>query len=231
VSWKQAAFPTQTKACDPGAADCFIEPTAVAARSASDVWVVGTVLEPNPTSNLIAHWNGKTWSLVPAPCLMGQKVETTCSFLGVDTNQLTGVTVVSATDAWASGYEGNVNDQNFRVPYVLHWNGHKWALVKTPNLGGEGSMLNGITALSSGDVWAVGQTQQLNGAIAPLTEHFTGSAWTVVTTPVPGSKGRIPDDSLDGVASPGHGLVFAVGARDVPGQCCLRTLALRTTRG
>jgi hypothetical protein len=52
-----------------------------------------------------------------------------------------------------------------------------------------------------------------------------------VTSPVPGSSGRIPDDSLDGVTSPGHGFLLAVGARDIPGQCCLRTLGLRTTRG
>lgn len=68
---------------------------------------------------------------------------------------------------------------------------------------------------------------ELNGAIAPLTEQFTGSAWKVVTSPVPGSKGRIPDDSLDGVNS----LLLAVGARDVPGQCCLRSLGLKTTPG
>jgi len=230
-SWSQAPFPTQTSACSPDASDCFLDPEAVAASAASNVWVVGTVREPNPTANFIAHWNGKAWSVVPAPCLTGQIVESTCALTSADLNQLSGVTVLSAKDAWASGSEGNVNDQNFRVPYVLHWNGTKWALVKTPNLGGEGSMLNGITALGSRDIWAVGQTQQLNGAIAPLTEQFTGSAWKVVTSPVTGSKGRIPDDSLDGVTSPGHGLLLAVGARDIPGQCCLRSLGLKTTHG
>ncbi|HEY2304481.1 MAG TPA: hypothetical protein VGI05_01230 [Streptosporangiaceae bacterium] len=39
------------------------------------------------------------------------------------------------------------------------------------------------------------------------------------------------DDSLDGAASLSGGRVFAVGARDVPGQCCLRTLGLRTSAG
>lgn len=165
---------------------------------------------------------GTAWSVVPAPCLTGQQV-TACSGATNDLNQLTGVVAISSSDAWASGSEGNVNDQNFHIPYVEHWNGTAWSLVKTPNRGGEGSLLNGITALGPGDVWAVGQTQQLNGAIMPMTDQFNGTSWSVVPSPVPGSSGRIPDDSLDGAASLSGGLVFAVGARDAPGQCCLRT--------
>ena len=222
--------PPQTAACDPNATDCFLDPKAVSATSPDDVWVVGTVLEPNPTANFVAHWDGTAWSVVPAPCLTGQKV-TACSGASIDLNQLTGVTAISGTDAWAAGSEGNVNGQNFHIPYVEHWNGTAWSLVKTPNRGGEGSLLNGITALGSGDVWAVGQTQQLNGAIMPMTDQFNGTSWSVVPSPVPGSSGRIPDDSLDGAASLSGGLVFAVGARDVPGQCCLRTLGLRTSAG
>jgi len=99
-------------------------------------------------------------------------------------------------------------------------------------LAGEGSLVNGITAPGSADIWAVGQTQQLNGAIVPLTERFNGTSWSLVPSPAPGgSPSRIPDDSLSGAASLGGGLVFAVGARDVIGQCCLRTLGLRTTGG
>jgi hypothetical protein len=102
-------------------------------------------------------------------------------------------------------------------------------LVKTPNRGGEGSLLNAIDAVSAGDIWAAGQTQQLNGAIQTLTEQFTGTAWAVVASPGPGHNPT--DDSLDAVASAGSGQVFAAGARNVPGQCCLRTLVLRTTSG
>jgi hypothetical protein len=35
------------------------------ATAPNDVWVVGTVAEPNST----AHWNGTSWSVLPAPCL------------------------------------------------------------------------------------------------------------------------------------------------------------------
>jgi hypothetical protein len=231
TSWQRAAFPAQTSACAPNAADCFLLPKAVSADTPDDVWVVGSVLEPNPTANFAAHWDGTAWSMVSAPCLTGQQV-TKCSGAGNDLNQLSGVVAISPADAWASGSEGNVNGQNFHVPYVEHWNGTAWSLVKTPNRGGEGSLLNGITALGPVDIWAVGQTQQLNGAIVPLTEQFNGTSWSLVPSPAPGgSPSRIPDDSLSGAASPGGGLVFAVGARDVTGQCCLRTLGLRTAAG
>jgi len=53
----------------------------------------------------------------------------------------------------------------------------------------------------------------------------------VLPSPAPGSAGRIPDDSLTSAAGLTGGLVFAVGARDIPGQCCLRTLALKTAAG
>jgi hypothetical protein len=231
TKWQIASFPTQSSACDPTLADCFIDPRAVTAASSDDVWVVGSVLQPNPTANFTAHWNGTAWSVVPAPCLEGTNTAT-CSGNSINLNELTGVTALSGNDAWASGSEGNVNDMNFHIPYVLHWNGTDWSLVKTPNRGGEGSLLNGITALGTGDIWAVGQTQQLNGAITPLTEQFNGSTWSLVASPAPGGgSGRIPDDSLSGVTSPASGSVIAVGARDIPGQCCLRTLALKTTSG
>ena len=183
---------------------------------------------PEPTANFIAHWDGSAWSVVPAPCLEGKKVSA-CSSASIDLNELTGVAAISGNDAWASGSEGNVNNMNFHIPYVLHWDGTAWSLVRTPNRGGEGSLLRGITALSADDVWAVGQTQQLNGAIRPLTEQFNGSTWSLVPGPAPG--GGTPDDSLSGVTSPTTGTVFAVGAREIPGQCCLRTLALKTTPG
>ena len=230
TTWQRVAFPTQREACNPGGTDCFLDPKGVSATSPDDVWVVGTVLEPNPTGNFVAHWDGTAWSVVHAPCLTGETV-TACSGAGVDLNQLDGVTAISGGDAWAAGSEGNVNNTNFHIPYVEHWNGTAWSLVKTPNRGGEGSLLNGITALSATDIWAVGQTQQLNGAIVPLTEQFNGTTWSLVPSPAPGSAGRTPDDSLDGAASLTGGLVFAVGARDVPGQCCLRTLGLRTSAG
>ncbi|HET7246495.1 MAG TPA: hypothetical protein VFJ07_16815 [Streptosporangiaceae bacterium] len=188
----------------------------VSMGSATDGWAVGLFMAANAVGRpLVEHWDGTAWTRVPSPAPSGRQAG------------LAGVDELSTGNAWAVGDSG----QNFHIPYVEHWNGTAWSLVKTPNRGGEGSLLNGITALGPGDVWAVGQTQQLNGAIMPMTDQFNGTSWSVVPSPVPGSSGRIPDDSLDGAASLSGGLVFAVGARDIPGQCCLRTLGLKTSAG
>jgi hypothetical protein len=228
TQWQNVPFPSQDSACDPALADCFLDPTAIAASAPGNAWLAGNVSQPNATQHLLAHWNGTSWTLATAPCLEGTAI-TACAPAGIDLNELTGLTVLSPSDAWASGSEGNVNNQNFHIPYVLHWNGTTWSLTKTPNMGGEGSLLNAIRAVSTSDIWAVGQTQQLNGAIQTLTERFNGTAWAVVASPDPGNTP--PDDSLDAVASAGGGQVFAAGARNAVGQCCLRTLALRTTSG
>ena len=76
--------------------------------------------------------------------------------------QISTTFLLSATDAWASGSEGNVNNTNFNIPYVLHFNGTTWTLVTTPNLGGEGSQLGDITALTASDV-EDGSTANGNG--------------------------------------------------------------------
>jgi hypothetical protein len=210
-SWTAAPSPSPLGATHFGSAVTAISPT--------NAWAVGSdALE----KTLAAHWNGTRWSIVPTPSPHD----------GISpTNNLTGVTANGATDVWASGYEANVNNQNFLKPYVLHWNGSGWTLIETPNQGGEGSRLNGTVALGPDDVWAVGQTQELNGTIRTLTQQFDGTSWTTVPSPNPGVDGPLIINSLDAVASAGPGLVITVGSRAVEGQCCLRTLAMGTASG
>jgi hypothetical protein len=211
TSWKAVPSPS------PPGSEHFA--SGITAIAHNDVWAVGnSALE----KTLAAHWDGTRWSIVDTPSLQD----------GINPlNDLTGVAAVATDDVWASGFEGNVDNQNFQKPYVLHWDGAQWSLVLTPNLGGEGSRLNAVTTLSATDVWAVGQTQGLDGNILTLTEQFNGSSWSIVTSPSPPGANGFHVDSLSGVASPGSGSVVAVGAREIAGQCCLRTLAIGTTNG
>jgi hypothetical protein len=202
---------------------------AVSAISASDVWAVGTALSTSD-STLAAHWNGNTWQVVTTPCLNGTQVVRQENGCHQSMNQLTGVTAVAANNVWASGFE--TESSGFQVPYVLHWDGKTWSLVKTPDAGvgqgNGGSSLFAITAVSASDIWVVGHSQNGDGTITTLTEQFNGSAWSVVPSPNPGLLGV---DSLFGVAGAGGGQVFAIGSDEQSGQCCARTLALRTTSG
>ena len=87
--------------------------------------------------------------------------------------------------------------------------------------------------MSSSDVWAVGQTQELNGAILTITEHFDGNAWTIAPSPSP-SPGHIQGVAIDGLRGLAWGsrtTLFAMGFQEFDGACCTRTLGLRTNHG
>jgi hypothetical protein len=209
--WRVADSPTP-----PGA---FQFAQAVDAAATDDVWAVGSnALE----TTLSAHWDGRRWSVVPTPNLHDGQAPT---------NRLTGVTSAGPGDVWASGYEDNVDQRNFAKPYMLHWDGGAWTLVRTPNLGEEGTRLRATTALGPDDVWAVGQVQENDGSILTFTQRFDGGGWTVVPSPNPGHVGNLLNNSLTAVAGAGGGVLLAVGARETTGQCCLRTLALMTRSG
>jgi hypothetical protein len=191
----------------------------IAAIAPDDVWAVG---DSALQTTRAAHWDGSTWTIVPTPSLHD----------GVNpTNILTGVTAISSDDVWASGYEGNVDNQNFSQPYMLHWDGSAWRLTTLPNQGGEGSSLYGTISPSSTDVWAVGQTQELDGSILTLTERFDGTNWSIVPSPNPGHIQGIRINGLRGVAWAGGTSLFAMGFQEFDGACCTRTLGLQTNRG
>ncbi|HEY1331429.1 MAG TPA: hypothetical protein VGH10_08150 [Actinomycetota bacterium] len=212
--WTAARSPTP-----PGGAQFAV---AIHEFAADDAWAVGNDQGGFGGKTIAAHWDGHAWSDVETPGLND----------GIaPQNFLTGVSGLSGDDVWVSGYEGNVDQRNFMKPYLLHWDGSSWTLMLAPNKGGEGSRLNATVALSSDDVWAVGQTQELNGSILTLTEQWDGTAWTIVPSPSPGQIGRLINSSLNSVTAPGGGYLLTTGARELPNQCCLRTLALDTTSG
>jgi len=194
--------------------------TAVTVLSPTDAWAVGQ--DGFADATLSAHWDGTAWSFVKTPFPQDGPVPQ---------NFLTGVTATGPGDVWASGYEGNVNQQNFSLPYVLHWDGTAWSLTETPNAGSEGSLLAGVTALSPTDVWAAGQTGESDGALLTLTEHFNGQAWSVAPSLDPGELGDAPDSTFQAIASAAPHVLFAAGSLETPTFCCLAALAERSTTG
>jgi alpha-tubulin suppressor-like RCC1 family protein len=187
--------------------------------SPTDVWAVGS---EGGTGTISANWNGTAWTFVSTPELTDG---------AAPVNQLTEVTATGPDNVWASGYESNVDEENFQIPYVLHWNGTAWSLTEVPNAGSEGSLLRGITALSASDVWASGQTQQSDGGLLSLTEHFNGTTWSSVPSLDPGETGSSIDNTFDAITSAAPNTLFAVGTQEVSTQCCLMALAERSTQG
>lgn len=61
-----------------------------------------------------------------------------------------------------------------------------WQLVAAPSSTSDGNELLGVWSTSSTDAWAVGDhSENRTGDSWPLTEHFDGKAWSVVTSPQP----------------------------------------------
>ncbi len=124
----------------------FISLRGIAAVSATDIWAVGDEqnLLTNMGSSLAEHWDGTAWTVSSASSLN--------SFFPA-------VTAPGSTDVWAVDGSG--------LMQTLHWDGTAWSLVSTPNPP-PGGGLYGVTAVSSGNIWAVGW----NGG-STLIEHFT----------------------------------------------------------
>jgi hypothetical protein len=124
---------------------------------------------------LIEHYNGTSWSVV-TPTLPANTVGA----------KLSGVTCVSASACWASGYL-EVTGQP-RKALVLTWNGTSWTVQTsaTPS-GANSAALNGITCTSSSACMAVGQYTDGSNVDHALAEEWDGTSWTLRRVPDPAS--------------------------------------------
>jgi hypothetical protein len=82
-----------------------------------------------------------------------------------------------------------------------------WNVVPSDNAQSFDSYLYGVAATAANDIWAVGNYQDGDGYQHTLTEHWNGSAWTVVSSPDPGAH----NNRLFGVAALAPDNAWAVG--------------------
>ena len=158
--------------------------------SASNIWAAGSYQAGSyyKQHDLIEHWDGTQWSIVKTPTHK----------YGVN---LTAITAVSASDIWAVGITHGKGVNGYA--FAEHWNGSQWSIVPIPSLLKTEDYLYSITAVSSSDIWAVGQVLH-NG----LVEHWDGTQWHIVKRPeVPNSYGTL----LEGASALSDGTVWAVG--------------------
>ena len=97
---------------------------------------------------------------------------------------LQAMSAVSASDLWAVGYAAPAGSSS--VTRAEHWNGRSWRQVATPVIDGSTqSDLDGVSADTASDVWAVGSYVDQSGTGDTLAEHWDGTAWVQVPTPNP----------------------------------------------
>jgi hypothetical protein len=195
TGWTQMSSPT------PGTYGSLLK--AVEATSPADAWAVGGSAASTSNQTLAEHWNGSSWTAVATPDPVASCQDGNIQWTG---NTLDSVAAVAPNDVWAVGhscYERNA--------LAEHWDGNAWRIVPTVsfNTGGDGiqNTLNGVAAVSTSNVWAVGTHTASNGAYQTLIEHWNGSAWSVVASPSPSGSA----DVLNAVAASGAGDVWAVG--------------------
>src|SRR6266702_849258 len=155
-----------------GTQDNFLE--GVVAISTSNVWAVGLGINGSGGSTLILHWNGTQWNVVPSP-----NPGSTFYSLGE-------ARAVSANDIWSVGQA--VNNNGVFKTLIEHWNGTKWNIVPSPNVGSNNNFLNSVTTVSANNVWAVGTSTNNSKNDRTLTMHWDGSQWSVVNSPNVGSQ-------------------------------------------
>ncbi len=85
-----------------------------------------------------------------------------------------------------------------------------WSVVSSSGPGTYMNSLNGVAAISSSDIWAVGNSRNDRNSSSALIEHWDGVSWSIVASP-----SRSPSyASLSGVAAVSSNDVWAVGADD-----------------
>ena len=122
------------------------QPVTIGGTSDRDIWLVTVNADGKA---VVEHWNGARFSQVHLPLPAGTKGE-----------QLTSVSAVSRTDAWAVGYYVPTNGPTATL--VEHWNGRAWSVVPSANPATQGTsvlgaedLLYGVSA-RRGEAWAVG---------------------------------------------------------------------------
>ena len=169
---------------------------AVSAGAANDVWAVGSYYAPSNTNVLAAmaeHFDGTSWTEFPL------------ANVGPNENSLLGVSTLPSGQAWAVGYY--VNAEYAQQTLVQHYDGTNWTVIPSPSPGGRQNILYGVAAVSDSDVWAVGADQDASGLWHALTEHWNGSAWSVVPAVDAGSGGN----QLYAVTAVSPNSVYATG--------------------
>jgi hypothetical protein len=149
----------------------------VSAVSPNDVWAAGRYRLPDGTYQpLTMHWDGATWTSVPAPS--GSK----------DIHNVRGVKAIAPDDVWLVG---NYLEGGFFRTLTMHWDGTQWSVIASPNLVQYNNhWLMDVEATAPNDVWAAGYYSD-GYTDHPLVLHWDGIAWTVAPTPALAEPARL----------------------------------------
>ena len=176
--------------------------SGVSCASASDCAAVGFSSTSTSQKSLAEHWNGTSWSIVPAPNA-GGAAETS----------LAGVSCSSAESCMAVGSSVTVSASSVTAKTLTeHWDGTGWTIVTSPSSSDASSLsrLGSVSCPGPADCTAVGYSLGIGSksiAIKPLAEQWNGTAWTITAS----SNLTSTQTLLSGVSCPTANNCTAVG--------------------
>jgi hypothetical protein len=154
----------------------------------SDVWAVGSRVDSIgilDTGGFAFHWDGCTWTQASIAIPAGLRevwgaarndvwaVGTAGTALHFDGHSWTPAVTGTTSDLWSvSGTAGN-DVWAIGSGGVFHWNGTAWAPSPGFPALGPNQFTGDIWAVTPGDVWTVGDRNNV--------VHFDGSTWTIMT--------------------------------------------------
>ncbi|MFG1999127.1 hypothetical protein ACGFNU_08265 [Spirillospora sp. NPDC048911] len=146
------------------------------ARTADDVWAVGQTYPDHATYGVedvpaIAHWNGTSWTSVPAPTQEPAATE-----------RVLKVAPAGPDDVWAITFKS-----------LIHWNGGSWTVIPVPETTAE---LKNVVVDGAGTPWVV-MSNTADGLRYRLY-RYTG-AWEQV--PVPSTTSVSDIDAVPGAGT------------------------------
>jgi hypothetical protein len=115
---------------------------AASGIASNDVWAVGN----SEAGTLAEHWDGTRWSVVSTPATNGGELPIA----------LYGVVALASNSVWNVGEQLACSSCGLSQTLTERWNGRKWAIAASPNVGTDHNELFGVDATSGGTLWAVG---------------------------------------------------------------------------
>jgi hypothetical protein len=167
TAWSVVRVPVPAVPSGAGFANAVL--SSISAVSPTDIWAAGTTTAIQNANKAVTrftlamHYNGTAWSIV--------KTVNTAEPTG-----LSGVTAISASNAWAVGNAfNNVHDTSASVAnkaVIQHWNGTAWSIAASP-----AGLISAdrISAPSATDIWASGQTPTWSGSPPSSSASSGGS--------------------------------------------------------
>jgi hypothetical protein len=169
----------------------------VAALPDGTAWATGiyTPASGHTGRALTEHWNGHSWTVVPA------------ADPGSAEDMLYSATAVSDSNVWAVGTYADT--AGFFHPLIEHWNGRRWTAWRVfgASLVAKG-ILTSVTS-AGGDVWATGQVSR-RGTDYEVVLHLVHGRWLIVhQEPVRTPGGSVADTYPQSIAASPDGIWIA----------------------